>query len=128
MKLVKTPRQWYRLGREVKPAAIPLKFAAPQVRATRYSDRDEHLLQVEDDNRMFAEFQTTLYTPPPVEVGLVPKNKFGNLDVYVPSMVPAGGVHIPYKTATAVRAARLLAIDFAEAVVRLIGIILSIRC
>ncbi len=27
--------------------------------------------------------------------GVIPKNQFGNIDLYVPSMLPDGGVHIP---------------------------------
>ena len=46
--------------------------------------------------------------------GRIPKNAFGNLDVYVPSMVPPGAVHI--KHALAARAAKCLGIDFADAV------------
>lgn len=44
----------------------------------------------------------------------IPKNVFGNLDIYVPSMVPAGGVHIPHPDTS--RAARVLGIDYADAV------------
>ena len=27
--------------------------------------------------------------------GVIPKNQFGNIDLYVPAMLPHGGVHIP---------------------------------
>lgn len=27
--------------------------------------------------------------------GIVPKNDFGNIDLYTPSMLPAGAAHIP---------------------------------
>lgn len=30
-----------------------------------------------------------------VTQGRVPKNDFGNIDLYVPTMLPAGAVHIP---------------------------------
>ena len=46
---------------------------------------------------LYAEFQTQLYQAPPIVNGRVPRNAFGNLDVYVPSMVPKGGVHIQGK-------------------------------
>jgi len=62
----------------------------------------------------FAFAQTKLYTPPPVVNGIVPKNRFGNLDVFVPSVVPAGGVHIPHKTPR--NAARILGIGFVDVV------------
>ncbi|TBU44496.1 Rad4-domain-containing protein [Dichomitus squalens] len=63
---------------------------------------------------MYAEHQTEVYKPPPVIDGKVPKNDFGNLDLYVPSMLPAGAVHIPYKGTAKI--ARQLGFDYAEAV------------
>ena len=52
--------------------------------------------------------------PPPVVRGKVPRNIYGNLDVYVPSMVPPGGSHIKHREAA--RAARMLNIDYADAI------------
>lgn len=63
---------------------------------------------------LYAFNQTSLYVPPPVVNGRIPKNAFGNLDIYVPSMVPPGGYHIRH--ALAKNAARLLGIDYADAV------------
>jgi len=44
----------------------------------------------------------------------VPKNAYGNLDIYVPSMVPQGGVHLT--AVEAARAAKTIGIDYADAV------------
>lgn len=61
---------------------------------------------------LYAEWQTSIYAPPPVVnvslrkqrrrhqmltfvQGIVPKNDFGNIDLYVPSMLPEGGIHLP---------------------------------
>lgn len=63
---------------------------------------------------LYAAHQTTLYRPPPVVNGRIPKNVYGNLDIYVPSMVPAGGSHITHPETA--RAARVLGIDHAQAV------------
>lgn len=63
---------------------------------------------------LYAFNQTSLYVPPPVVNGRIPKNAFGNLDIYVPSMVPPGGYHVRH--ALAKNAARLLGIDYADAV------------
>lgn len=63
---------------------------------------------------LYAFNQTSLYVPPPVVNGRIPKNAFGNLDIYVPSMVPPGAYHIRH--ALAKNAARLLGIDYADAV------------
>ena len=63
---------------------------------------------------LFAEFQTELYIPPPVVRGRVPRNAYGNLDLYVPSMCPPGGTHIRHKLAS--KAARIVGVDYADAV------------
>ena len=63
---------------------------------------------------LYAPHQTIIYTAPPVANGKIPKNVYGNLDVYVPSMVPLGGIHVPHPETA--RAARILGIDYADAV------------
>lgn len=63
---------------------------------------------------LYAANQTTLYRPPPVVNGRIPKNVYGNLDIYVSSMVPPGGSHITHPETA--RAARVLGIDYAQAV------------
>lgn len=55
-----------------------------------------------------------LYKAPPVVKGRVPKNVYGNLDIYAPTMVPAGGSHILHPETA--RAARTLGIDYSDAV------------
>ena len=71
----------------------------------------------DDDNpgtALYAPYQTILYTAPAIVHGRIPKNVYGNLDVYVPSMVPRGGAHIPHPETA--RAARIIGIDYADAV------------
>ena len=63
---------------------------------------------------LYAPHQTSLYVAPPVSNGKIPKNVYGNLDIYVPSMVPPGGIHISNPETS--RAARILGIDYADAV------------
>ncbi len=63
---------------------------------------------------MYGYHQTEAYVPPPVIRGRVPRNGYGNIDVYVPSMIPAGAVHIRHSEAA--RAATLIGVDYAEAV------------
>ncbi|KAJ7078598.1 hypothetical protein B0H15DRAFT_954498 [Mycena belliarum] len=49
--------------------------------------------------------------------GKIPKNRFGNIDMYVPSMLPAGAVHVPCKSVKGTaKIARKLGFDHAEAV------------
>ncbi|KAH0281932.1 Rad4-domain-containing protein, partial [Aureobasidium melanogenum] len=57
--------------------------------------------------------QTEWIIPPPIENGVIPKNAYNNIDVYVPSMVPKGAVHIPLRSTA--RICRKLNIDYAEA-------------
>ena len=68
----------------------------------------------DDEKALYAEFQTDVYVPPPVADGKIPRNAFGNLDVYVPSMIPAGGIHVRHPMAA--KAARVLGIDYADVV------------
>ncbi|KAJ7133637.1 hypothetical protein C8R44DRAFT_871002 [Mycena epipterygia] len=63
---------------------------------------------------LYALSQTEVYVPDPVVDGKIPKNNFGNIDLYVPSMLPAGAVHIPFKGTAKI--ARKLGFDHAEAV------------
>lgn len=113
--IVRSADKWYRMGRDVMPSEQPLKHAAP--RKGRAASEELELDPVTEEpigEGLYAEFQTELYIPPSVVRGKVPRNAYGNLDVYVPSMVPPGGVHIP--SPDAARAAKLLRIDYAAAV------------
>jgi len=63
---------------------------------------------------LYAAYQTKLYSAPPVVNGLIPKNAYGNLDIYVPSMVPPGGTHINHPETA--KAAKIIGIDYADAI------------
>lgn len=112
--VVRSADKWYRLGRDIKMGEQPLK----RVRTNRRTDvrfsEDEQDNEISTEIPLYAYFQTEIFTPPPVVQGKVPKNSYGNLDVYVPSMVPPGGVHIKHPQAA--HAARVLGIDYADAV------------
>lgn len=96
---VKTAENWMRSeGREVKPGEQPLKSA--KVRAVTVERR--RAVEMAKENQggevtqgLYARWQTKTYEPPPVIDGVVPKNDFGNIDLYTPSMLPQGGVHLP---------------------------------
>jgi xeroderma pigmentosum group C-complementing protein len=110
----KSADKWYRLGRKVKQGEQPLKLIP--ARASRRKDLDDE----DDDGErsmtgLYSIHQTHVYVPPAIKDGRITKNAFGNLDVYVPSMVPPGGEHVRH--ALAQQAARALNIDFADAVV-----------
>ncbi|KAK7705828.1 hypothetical protein SLS64_007776 [Diaporthe eres] len=126
VRAAKSVDKWYRLGREIKPGEEPVKVLPrrkrPQRRGRRAFDDDQDDSSSDDPVLgpspskgipIFTFDQTSLYVPPPVVAGRIPKNKFGNLDLYVPSMVPAGGAHISHPRAG--HAAHILGVDYAPA-------------
>ncbi|KAI1821313.1 Rad4-domain-containing protein [Xylaria intraflava] len=89
--------KWYRLGRAVLPNEIPVKFIIKpsQLHEDLFSDEPQQLAEGDTNGTpIYMIDQTELYKAPPVLNGKVPKNRYGNLDLYVPSMVPEGGVYI----------------------------------
>ena len=112
--LCRTADAWYRRGRDVREGMEPLKYAAPRTRLEKEEvGGDDEDTDVEG-MALYAEYQTEVYVPPPVVSGRIPKNKFGNLDVYVESMIPPGAIHVRHPLAS--KAAQVLGISFADAV------------
>ncbi|KAI7260875.1 Rad4-domain-containing protein [Hortaea werneckii] len=110
--------KWYRLGRIVKEGEQPLKnvvsrrpMGGRRARSPSAEDEDGSNKAV---TALYAPYQTELYVPPPVVKGRVPRNAFGNLDIYLPSMVPAGGTHLRHPLTK--DAARFLKVDCVDAV------------
>ena len=101
---------------DVQRGEQPLKRVA--ARRTNDPNLDPDDMDAADDDNagtaLYAPYQTILYTAPSVVEGQIPKNVYGNLDVYVSSMVPPGGVHVAHPETA--RAARTLGIDYADAV------------
>ena len=115
--VVKSADGWYRLGRHVKAGEQPLKrVRAPRNKVAAMNDLfgDDSEGEEAQDTPMYAMFQTELYEPLPVVDGKVPKNNYGNIDVYTESMVPKGGFHLKHSDASL--AARILGISYADAV------------
>ncbi|CCH46229.1 DNA repair protein [Wickerhamomyces ciferrii] len=105
---LRTPRAWYQKGRVLKTGERPMMVK--QKTALQMKDDDD-----DPEERLYAIFQTSIYIPPPVQNGEITKNAYGNIDVYVDSMIPEGGVLIQKPFAT--DAAKMVGIDFAPAVV-----------
>jgi xeroderma pigmentosum group C-complementing protein len=112
----KSAESWHKEGREVLMGEQPLKQVP--IRAVTLLRK----LEVEEATRntgekplqgLYSHEQTDWIIPPPIKDGKIPKNAFGNIDIYVPSMVPEGAVHVPYRGL--VRVCKKLGIDFAEA-------------
>lgn len=108
VQVLRSPRAWYQRGRVLKPGERAMLVRKKNPAQMKDDDDDP-------DERLYSILQTSLYVPPPVEDGLITKNSYGNIDVYVPSMIPDGAVLI--KTPYATDAAKLIGIDYAPAVV-----------
>ncbi|KAK1836633.1 Rad4-domain-containing protein [Podospora conica] len=130
VRIARSRERWYRLGRVIKPGEEAVRILAkPQRRKSRFGgSRDDDIDEADEDDDdagglfgkaeamgtpIYTYEQTELYQPPPVVNGRVPRNRFGNLDVYVPSMVPPGGAYVPHERAA--WAAFVLGVDYAPA-------------
>ncbi|KAK8069706.1 homocitrate synthase [Apiospora phragmitis] len=115
VRVARTREKWYRMGREVPGDEIPVKFLPKPTKKQMdaFGDEGDADEGGEVGTPIFTIEQTKLYEPPPVVNGVIPKNRFRNLDVYVPSMVPKGGAYVADDLAT--HAAHVLGIDYAPA-------------
>lgn len=112
--IVRSADKWYRLGRDIKLGEQPLKRVPAHRNKTAGISADDEDELYGAETPLYAEYQTELYNPPPVVKGKVPRNAYGNLDIYTSNMVPPGGVHVKHPDAAL--AAKLLAIDYVPAV------------
>lgn len=106
VRVARTADAWYRVGRVVKSGIeIPVKWLPKKKKRRAGRNRygrgsgDDSDDEEDGDNGLagvplYLFEQTVPYEPEPVVDGRVPRNRFRNIDVYVPSMVPRGGVHI----------------------------------
>ncbi|KAF8626005.1 hypothetical protein AX17_006728 [Amanita inopinata Kibby_2008] len=122
---LKTAETWMRTeGRVIKHGCQALKFIKLRTSTISKMREIEVLREAgategnsgggEVMQGLYSRLQTEPYVPDPVVNGKVPKNNFGNIDLYVPSMLPRGAVHVPFKGVAKV--ARKLGFDYAEAV------------
>ncbi|TVY46921.1 DNA repair protein [Lachnellula occidentalis] len=113
----KSMETWHKEGRAPTPGEEPLK-RVPYRAAT--TNRRRELAEAEQASGakvlqgLYSRAQTDWIIPPPIEDGVIPKNAFGNIDLYVDSMLPEGAVHIPYRGT--MKICKRLGIDYAEAV------------
>ena len=116
----KTEESWHKEGRQPKMDAYAHPLKRVPIRAvtlTRKREVEEATRQMNGEKPtqgLYSKDQTEYITPPPIENGIIPKNKYGNIDCFVPSMVPKGAVHVPLRST--VRICKKLGIDYAEAV------------
>ncbi len=99
--LLHSRERWERKMRKVHADAEPLKHVKSVLR-----DSDVK-------TPLFGEWQTDPLIIPPVVDGKVPRNERGNVELWTPEHLPAGGVHVDSRYAMA--AARALSVDYAQA-------------
>jgi len=115
--ICRTGESWHKEGRQVKNGEHPIKMVP--VRAVTLT-RKREVEEAERDGGeklkqgMYSQDQTEYIIPPPIENGIIPKNAYGNMDCFVPSMVPKGAVHIPLRKTMSI--CKRLGIQYAEAV------------
>jgi xeroderma pigmentosum group C-complementing protein len=113
----KSMETWHKEGRAPKPEEEPLKrvpYRAATTNRKRELAEAEHASGEKMLQGLYSWDQTDWIIPPPIENGIIPKNSFGNIDLYVDSMLPEGAVHIPMRGT--MKICKRLEIDYAEAV------------
>lgn len=113
----RTGESWHKEGRQIKVGETPMKMV-PVRAVTLTRKREVEEAQREGGEKLkqglYSWDQTDWIIPPPLENGVIPKNAFGNMDCYVPTMIPKGAVHIPLRST--MKICKRLGIDYAEAV------------
>ncbi|KAG5948678.1 hypothetical protein E4U53_006184 [Claviceps sorghi] len=115
---VKSAETWHKQGRAPLAGEQPLK-RVPYRAATL--NRRREILEAEAATGekvlqgLYSHEQTDWIIPPPIENGVIPKNQYGNIDLFAEHMCPQGAVHVPFRGVAKV--CKRLKIDYAEAVV-----------
>ncbi|RKP08465.1 hypothetical protein THASP1DRAFT_29729 [Thamnocephalis sphaerospora] len=116
VKQLHTAEAWLKEGRQIKKGEMPVKEVKSRA-VTLLSRREQVMAQMEGYEKLsglYGYWQTEPYAAPPVVSGKIPKNGYGNIDLFQPEMLPPGGVHLPQRGIAKI--ARKLDIDYAEAV------------
>ena len=82
---------WLKQGRVVRIGQEPYKV----VKARPKWDRMSGAMIKDQPLEVFGKWQTEIYVPPPAKDGKVPRNEYGNVELFKPWMLPKGTVHIP---------------------------------
>lgn len=84
---------WVKQARVVKPGETPYKI----VMARPKWDRATNTVIKDQPLELFGKWQTKEYEPPVAENGIVPKNAYGNVELFKACMLPINTVHLPCK-------------------------------
>ncbi|KAJ3530254.1 hypothetical protein NM208_g9406 [Fusarium decemcellulare] len=115
---VKSAETWHKQGRAPTAGELPLK-RVPYRAATLNRRREIMEAEAATGQKvlqgLYSYEQTVWIIPPPIKDGVIPKNEYGNIDLFAEHMCPQGAVHVPYRGA--MRVCKRVQIDYAEAVV-----------
>ncbi|XP_053671425.1 DNA repair protein complementing XP-C cells homolog [Anopheles nili] len=106
---LQTREKWYKQGRVVRPFETTYKV----VKCWKY-DRPNNTWLKDQRCELFGHWQTDEYDPPTAENGLVPRNEYGNVELFTDKMLPKGTVHL--KLPGLNKVCKRLQIDCASAV------------
>ncbi|XP_065347263.1 DNA repair protein complementing XP-C cells homolog [Cloeon dipterum] len=109
--VLRSRETWLKEAKVVKPKQDPYKIVKSRPKYDRMSGQMVDGQPLE----LFGPWQTDDYVPPTAKDGKVPRNEYGNVELFKPCMLPKGTVHIPISTLNKV--AKKLDIDCAPAMV-----------
>ncbi|OQR75517.1 DNA repair protein rhp42-like [Tropilaelaps mercedesae] len=116
VKLLRSKDTWHRYGRQVREGEVAYNV----VKARPKWDRRNDVMLKDLPLDVFGEWQTEPYKPPEAKDGRVPRNRFGNVELFHEDMLPAGTAHL--KLPGLHRIAEELGIDCVPAVVGFEGV------
>ncbi|XP_017650299.1 DNA repair protein complementing XP-C cells isoform X2 [Nannospalax galili] len=105
---------WLKQARVVRLGEVPYKMVKGFSNRARKARLAEPQLQDYNDLGLFGHWQTEEYQPPVAVDGKVPRNEFGNVYLFQPSMMPVGCVQMNLPNLH--RVARKLGIDCVQAI------------
>lgn len=112
-----TEDRWIRHARQVRDGELPYKTIVNKSKRKplgRFYDAEPEE-SLEEELRLFGEWQTDPWIPPKAEFGIVPRNERGNVDLWTEKHLPGGTVHLDLPRVSGI--ARKLGVDFAPAMV-----------
>uniref|UniRef100_A0A8C5T5F6 p125 n=1 Tax=Malurus cyaneus samueli TaxID=2593467 RepID=A0A8C5T5F6_9PASS len=105
---------WLKQARVVRIGEVPYKMVKGFSNRARKARLAEPANRDREDLALFGRWQTEEYQPPIAVDGKVPRNEYGNVYLFLPSMMPVGCVQL--KLPNLNRVARKLNIDCAQAI------------
>ena len=124
VKRLRSAKAWYMRGRILKIGAMPMKTKFSGVGNGGVGGGGHNVAHEnntdDEEVRLYAESQTKLYIPKIESEDRIPKNAYGNVDVYTESMIPENCCLIRISDTVSLKllqkTAQFLGIDYAKAI------------